>query len=403
MFAETAGKRKPEGFIRKGIRMSFRDNLLRLRTEHGLTQEQLASQIGVSRQSVAKWESDRSYPEMDKLIKMTGIFGCTLDELVMGPSDQDADDDRAFVAATGEPAADAQPASFGEDAGSYGECAPSSEPATDTYGYDTHMRSYAKRLAGGVAVIIAGVPAFIAANGLLGADSEAVNVFSLALLLGFIIAGLALIIPSVMGHSAFMREHPVVRDFYSLADKQLARQALSRGIVVGIALIFAGIIVSGVAGFVLGGVGEELGACLLLLCIAAAVWSFIYYGIMFSRVRVVEYNHESLEQIVESYGESSSATEAIMAQLSPEERKLLFDAEDIDANDPEQVAAFFSSKKKAGKLLGGICSIIMVVATIIGLCLLFGVPVASEYFWMAWVVGGLLCALVSIIMNTFAK
>ena len=110
-----------------------------------------------------------------------------------------------------------------------------------------------------------------------------------------------------------MREHPVVRDFYALSDKQLARQALSRGIVVGIALIFAGIIVSGIAGFVLGGMGEELGACLLLLCIAAAVWSFIYYGIMFSRVRVVEYNHESLEQIVESYGESSSAAEAIMA------------------------------------------------------------------------------------------
>ncbi|MBR3690020.1 MAG: helix-turn-helix transcriptional regulator, partial [Eggerthellaceae bacterium] len=236
--------------------MSFRDNLLRLRTEHGLTQEQLASQIGVSRQSVAKWESDRSYPEMDKLIKMTGIFGCTLDELVMGPSDQDAADDRAFVAATGEPAAESaavveeQHASRGAGSGSCVECAPSLEPATDAYGYDAHMRSYAKRLAGGVAVIIAGVPAFIAANGLLGADSEAVNVFSLALLLGFIIAGLALIIPSVMGHSAFMREHPVVRDFYSLADKQLARQALSRGIVVGIALIFAGIIVSGIAGVV---------------------------------------------------------------------------------------------------------------------------------------------------------
>lgn len=400
--------------------MSFRDNLLRLRTEHGMTQEQLASQIGVSRQSVAKWESDRSYPEMDKLIKMTGIFGCTLDELVMGPAGGDAADDLAPVAvAVDEPAAaavagavaadavaavaDAQPAAQGEAAAPASEWAPSLEPATDSYGYDAHMRSYAKRLASGVSVIIAGVPAFIAANGLLGADSEAVNVLSLALLLGFIIAGLALIIPSVMGHSAFMREHPVVRDFYTLSDKQLARQALSRGIVVGIALIFAGIIVSGAAGFVLGGVGEELGACLLLLCIAVAVWCFIHYGIMFSRVRVVEYNHESLEQIVESYGESSTAAEALMAQLSPEERKLLFDAEDIDANDPEQVAAFFASKKKAGKLLGGICGIIMVLATIVGLCLLFGVPVASDYFWMAWVVGGLLCALVSIIMNTFAK
>lgn len=392
--------------------MSFRDNLLRLRTEHGMTQEQLASQIGVSRQSVAKWESDRSYPEMDKLIKMTGIFGCTLDELVMGPADQEATDDRAPVSAVGaEPAAgtaaagvaDAQPAFQGGGAALSCEPCESLEPATDSYGYDAHMRSYAKRLASGVAVIIAGAPVIIAANGLLGDTSDAANVVSLALLLGFIIAGLALIIPSVMGHSAFMREHPVVRDFYTLSDKQLARQALSRGIVVGIALIFAGIIISGAAGFVLGGVGEELGACLLLLCIAAAVWCFIHYGIMFSRVRVLEYNHESLEQIVESYGESSTAAEALMAQLSPEERKLLFDAEDIDANDPAQVVAFFASKKKAGKLLSGICGIIMVLATIIGLCLLFGVPVASDYFWMAWVVGGLLCALVSITMNTFAK
>lgn len=392
--------------------MSFRDNLLRLRTEHGMTQEQLASQIGVSRQSVAKWESDRSYPEMDKLIKMTGIFGCTLDELVMGPADQEATDDRAPVSAVGaEPAAgtaaagvaDAQPAFQGEGAALSCEPCESLDPATDIYGYDVHMRSYAKRLASGVAVIIAGAPVIIAANGLLGDTSDAANVVSLALLLGFIIAGLALIIPSVMGHSAFMREHPVVRDFYTLSDKQLARQALSRGIVVGIALIFAGIIISGAAGFVLGGVGEELGACLLLLCIAAAVWCFIHYGIMFSRVRVLEYNHDSLEQIVESYGESSTAAEALMAQLSPEERKLLFDAEDIDANDPAQVVAFFASKKKAGKLLSGICGIIMVLATIIGLCLLFGVPVASDYFWMAWVVGGLLCALVSITMNTFAK
>ncbi len=395
--------------------MSFRDNLLRLRTEHGMTQEQLASQIGVSRQSVAKWESDRSYPEMDKLIKMTGIFGCTLDELVMGPTGGDAASDPAPVAATvDEPVAaaaagtasavaDAQPAAQDEAAAPASEWAPSLEPATDSYGYDAHMRSYAKRLASGVAVIIAGGSAIIAADGLLGDASDAANVLSLALLLGFIIAGLALIIPSVMGHSAFMREHPVVRDFYTLSDKQLARQALSRGIVVGIALIFAGIIISGAAGFVLGGVGEELGACLLLLCIAAAVWSFIHYGIMFSRVRVLEYNHDSLEQIVESYGESSTAAEALMTQLSPEERKLLFDAEDIDANDPAQVVAFFASKKKAGKLLSGICGIIMVLATIIGLCLLFGVPVASDYFWMAWVVGGLLCALVSITMNTFAK
>lgn len=48
--------------------MSFRDNLLHLRASHNMTQEQLAVLLGVSRQSVTKWESERSYPEMDKLL-----------------------------------------------------------------------------------------------------------------------------------------------------------------------------------------------------------------------------------------------------------------------------------------------------------------------------------------------
>lgn len=45
-----------------------------------MTQEQLAMLLGVSRQSVTKWESEKSYPEMDKLLRMRQIFDCTLDE-----------------------------------------------------------------------------------------------------------------------------------------------------------------------------------------------------------------------------------------------------------------------------------------------------------------------------------
>ena len=48
--------------------MSFRDNLQYLRATHAMTQEQLAMMVGVSRQSVTKWEAERAYPEMDKLL-----------------------------------------------------------------------------------------------------------------------------------------------------------------------------------------------------------------------------------------------------------------------------------------------------------------------------------------------
>ena len=64
--------------------MSFRDNLQYLRATHSMTQEQLAMMVGVSRQSVTKWEAERAYPEMDKLLKLCQIFDCTLDDLVTG-------------------------------------------------------------------------------------------------------------------------------------------------------------------------------------------------------------------------------------------------------------------------------------------------------------------------------
>ena len=49
--------------------MSFRNTLQHLRATRNMTQEQLAMLVSVSRQSVTKWESERSYPEMDKLQK----------------------------------------------------------------------------------------------------------------------------------------------------------------------------------------------------------------------------------------------------------------------------------------------------------------------------------------------
>ena len=64
--------------------MSFRDNMQHLRATRNMTQEQLAMLLGVSRQSVSKWEAERAYPEMDKLLKMCVLFECTLDELVTG-------------------------------------------------------------------------------------------------------------------------------------------------------------------------------------------------------------------------------------------------------------------------------------------------------------------------------
>lgn len=62
--------------------MEFGEKLQNLRKASNLSQEQLADMLGVSRQSVSKWESGVTYPEMDKLIAMAKLFKCSMDDLV---------------------------------------------------------------------------------------------------------------------------------------------------------------------------------------------------------------------------------------------------------------------------------------------------------------------------------
>lgn len=58
------------------------ENIFRYRRSLGLSQEQLAERIGVSRQTVSKWEGGQSTPDVDKLIALADCFGISLDDLV---------------------------------------------------------------------------------------------------------------------------------------------------------------------------------------------------------------------------------------------------------------------------------------------------------------------------------
>ncbi len=59
----------------------FKDNLIQLRKLKKLTQEDVAEKIGVSRQSVAKWESGESVPDLERGRKLADLLGVTLDDL----------------------------------------------------------------------------------------------------------------------------------------------------------------------------------------------------------------------------------------------------------------------------------------------------------------------------------
>ena len=62
--------------------MTFGEKLSKLRKEYNYTQEQLADILGVTRQSISKWESDIAYPETEKLIKLGRLFECSMDYLL---------------------------------------------------------------------------------------------------------------------------------------------------------------------------------------------------------------------------------------------------------------------------------------------------------------------------------
>ncbi len=62
--------------------MTLGEKIAKLRTMRNMSQSDFAEQIKVSRQSVSKWETDASIPELDKLIQISNFFGITLDELV---------------------------------------------------------------------------------------------------------------------------------------------------------------------------------------------------------------------------------------------------------------------------------------------------------------------------------
>ena len=88
--------------------MTLGENIVRLRTQKNWSQGDLADALDISRQSVSKWETDASIPELDKLLKLSELFGVTLDELVRG--------EEVPKTETAMPAAQTVPASFAPQA-----------------------------------------------------------------------------------------------------------------------------------------------------------------------------------------------------------------------------------------------------------------------------------------------
>lgn len=343
--------------------MSFRDNLQHLRATRNMTQEQLAMLLGVSRQSVTKWEAEKSYPEMDKLLKMCQIFECSLDDLVQGD----------LTGRSPDPAAATVP----------------SGPPTDVCGYDEHQRMMAWKVPTGIAAILVGIAVGLFFEGAVDlAPAGARDGLFVIIILAGILGGLAFLVPAGMEHAAFQRAHPYVEDFYTDDDRAVARKSFSAGLIGGIALIFVGI------GFLLV-LGEDralenAALFFLMFFIALGVWNIVHYSMLFVRTNVAEYN--------KSVAEDLELEEILDMQVDEARREQLL------------------RQNQKNKKLGAVCAAIMIAATIVGLALLFAPVLASPdpdafepegtpamWFWLAWPVGGLICGIVAVLWDAFGK
>lgn len=84
--------------------MTIADRIQNLRKGKGISQEELADKIGVSRQTISKWESEQSVPDMDKVVLMSDYFGVTTDYLLKGietPEEEDRRIDARILSLTG--------------------------------------------------------------------------------------------------------------------------------------------------------------------------------------------------------------------------------------------------------------------------------------------------------------
>lgn len=194
--------------------MILAEKIMELRKKSGWSQEELAGQLGISRQSVSKWESGASIPDIDKIITMSALFGVSTDYLLKDELEKEL------------PSETAQPEHKS------GVCQVSAEEADS---FLKLTRKLATPIAAAVAMfILCPIPLIVLAGmqeyGKLGMSENAAGGIGLVILLLFVVVGVAL---SVLTNAKLERYDP-------FGKEELELQYGVRGIVMKKKEEFAG-------------------------------------------------------------------------------------------------------------------------------------------------------------------
>ena len=232
--------------------MAFSDNLQFLRARQGQTQEQLAELLEVSRQSVSKWESAQSYPEMDTILRICDLYHVDLDTLMRGSVEDSL--------------------------------------VEDTAQYDRFMNRFSRRMALAVGGIIAGV-------GLCGLlEAKGISEYLVGAVLLLIIAVCVVVMVAIsLQRENFRKQYPVIADCDTDQEHQAFRPKfvwfISGG---GGAILFdVVLLLLFFAKFPEEEPFESYAISVFLLIVAGAVTAFVYAGIQEEKYKIDEYNRDN--------------------------------------------------------------------------------------------------------------
>lgn len=237
------------------IKMSLGENLQFLRKRDNITQEQLAEKLDVSRQSVSKWESDTAFPEMDKLMQLSEMFNCSLDDIIK------KDVSSLYV--------------------------------EDKTNYEEHMNLFSKMVALGVGLILLGLSVMSFLCGININEDLADMVFFI-----FVIIAVTIFIVMGLQHENFRKKNVSIDNFYTQDEIESFNKRFTVYIAVGVVIILIAALLFLNLDTVLPEVYinprfdiEELVSSIFFLFISIGVSILVYAGLQKQKYNIQDYNN----------------------------------------------------------------------------------------------------------------
>ena len=223
------------------------EKIINLRKSHGWSQEELAERLNVSRQSVSKWESGASNPDLDKIVAMSTLFGVSTDYLLKDSTAEEREPIRDFVREDDEDEEEREDKNFSE------EPLPTREvSAAEAEDYLVAIKRFSSRIALGVLLCILSPMALIFMGGLADGgvmlDEGVAVAIGLVTLFALVGAAIALFVPAGMVLSKFEyleksslilpeKTEKALREEYETGEKKSIR-----GITCGILICIFGVL-----------------------------------------------------------------------------------------------------------------------------------------------------------------